>query len=130
MNFPTNMKYSESDEWVLVEGNTATIGITDYAQSQLSDIVYVEFKVEVGDEVKKDSIAVTVDSAKATADVNQPVSGKVTQIHTELPDIMERINTDPYGDGWMLKVQLTNPAELDKLMDAAAYETYCQKRSH
>lgn len=130
MNFPTNMKYSESDEWVLVEGNTATIGISDYAQSQLSDIVYVEFKVEVGDEVKKDSIAVTVDSAKATADVNQPVSGKVTQIHTELPDIMERINTDPYGDGWMLKVQLTNPAELDKLMDAAAYETYCQKRSH
>ncbi len=130
MNYPTNLKYSETDEWVRVEGNIATIGISDYAQSQLSDIVYVEIKAEVGDEVKKDSIVATLDSAKATADVNQPVSGKVTEVHSELPDVMERINSDPYGDGWMLKVQISNPAELSKLMDAAAYETYCQNRSH
>ena len=130
MNFPSNLKYSDSDEWVLVDGNTATIGISDFAQGQLSDIVYVEFKVEVGDEIKKESIVVTLDSAKATADVNLPVSGKITELHTDLPDIMERINSDPYGDGWMLKVQLTNPAELAKLMDATAYEAYCQKRSH
>jgi glycine cleavage system H protein len=130
MNFPSNLKYSDTDEWVLVDGNTATIGISDFAQSQLSDIVYVEFKVEAGDEVKKEAIVVTLDSAKATADVNLPVSGKITEVHTDLPDIMERINSDPYGDGWMLKVQLTNPGELAKLMDATAYEAYCQKRSH
>ncbi len=130
MNFPSNLKYSDTDEWVLVDGNIVTVGISDYAQSQLSDIVYVEFKVEVGDEVKKESIVVTLDSAKATADVNLPFSGKITEVHTDLPDIMERINSDPYGDGWMLKVQLTNPAELAKLMDATAYEAYCQKRSH
>jgi len=130
MNFPNNLKYSDTDEWVLVDGNIATIGISDYAQSQLSDIVYVEFKVDSGEEVKKDSIVVTLDSAKATADVNLPVSGKVVEVHTDLPDTMERINADPYGDGWMLKVQLSNPGELAKLMDAAAYETYCQKRSH
>jgi len=130
MNFPSNLKYSESDEWVLVDGNNATIGISDFAQSQLSDIVYVEFKVEVGDEVKKESIVVTLDSAKATADVNLPVSGKIAEVHIDLPDILERINSDPYGDGWMLKVQLTNPGEVAKLMDATAYEAYCQKRSH
>jgi glycine cleavage system H protein len=130
MNIPTNLKYSDSDEWVLVEGNVATIGISDFAQSQLSDIVYVEFKVDVGDEVKKDSIVVTLDSAKATADVNLPVSGKVVGVHTDLPDIMERINSDPYGDGWMLKIQLSNPGELAGLKDAAAYDTFCQKRSH
>ena len=130
MNFPSNLKYSDTDEWVLVDGNTATIGISDFAQGQLSDIVYVEFKAEAGDEIKKESIVVTLDSAKATADVNLPISGKITEIHTDLPDIMERINSDPYGDGWMLKVQLTNPAELAKLMDATAYEAYCQKRSH
>ena len=130
MNFPTNLKYSDSDEWVLVDGLTATIGITDYAQSQLSDIVYVELKVDVGDEVNKDSIVVTLDSVKATADVTLAVSGKVIEVHTNLPEIMERINTDPYGDGWMLKVQLTNPGELASLMDATGYDSYCQKRSH
>lgn len=130
MNIPPTLRYSESDEWVLVDGNIATIGITDYAQSQLSDIVYVEFKVEAGDEIKKDSIIVTLNSAKATADVNLPVSGKVSEVHTDLPEIMERVNSDPYGDGWMLKVQLTNPGELARLMDAVAYDAYCQKRSH
>lgn len=130
MKIPTNLRYSESDEWVFVDGNIATIGITDYAQSQLSDIVYVEFKVEAGDEIKKDSIIVTLDSAKATADVNLPVSGKVSEVHTDLPENMERVNSDPYGDGWMLKVQLTNPGELARLMDAIAYDAYCQKRSH
>ena len=130
MTIPTNLKYSESDEWVLVDSNVATIGITDYAQSQLSDIVYIEFKVDVGDEIKKDSIIVTLDSAKATADVNLPVSGKVSEVHTNLPEIMERVNSDPYGDGWMLKVQLTNPGELVALMDAVTYDAYCQKRSH
>jgi len=130
VKIPTNLRYSESDEWVFVDGNIATIGITDYAQSQLSDIVYVEFKVEAGDEIKKDSIIVTLDSAKATADVNLPVSGKVSEVHTDLPENMERVNSDPYGDGWMLKVQLTNPGELARLMDAIAYDAYCQKRSH
>ena len=130
MNNPTNLKYSDTDEWLLIDGKVATIGISDYAQRHLSDIVYVEFKVDVGDEVPKDSIVVTLDSAKATADVNLAVSGKVIAVHTDLPDIMECINTDPYGEGWMLKIQLTNPDELNRLMDATAYDEYCQKRSH
>jgi glycine cleavage system H protein len=130
MNVPDNMRYSKSDEWVLVEGNVATIGISDYAQGQLSDIVYVEIKVDVGENIKKDSPIVSLDSAKATAEVNSPVSGIVLAVHDDLPDVMEEINSDPYGKGWMVKVTMSNLLELEKLMDSAAYENYCGTRSH
>lgn len=130
MNVPADLKYSKTDEWVKVDGNVATIGITDYAQSQLSDIVYFEFKVDVGESVKAGNTIATVESVKAAADVNAPVSGTVVEINDSLNDLFESINTDPFGAAWMVKVELSDPAELDQLMDAAAYTTYCEERGH
>ncbi|WP_322792637.1 glycine cleavage system protein GcvH [Bellilinea sp.] len=130
MNVPTNLKYAKTDEWVKVEGNIAIIGVSDYAQSQLSDIVYFEFKVDPGDMVSKDQSVATLESVKAAADVNAPVSGKVLELNQSLTDQFEVINNDPYGAAWMLKIEMSNPAELDTLMDAAAYEAYCQERGH
>ena len=130
MNVPTNLKYSVSDEWVRIEGKEATMGITDYAQDQLSDVVYVEVRVEVGETVEKKSIAATVESVKAAADVNLPVSGKVIAVNSDLPNSPELVNSDPYGKAWMLKIELSNPAELEDLMDPKAYEAYCQEREH
>lgn len=129
MNVPTNLKYADTDEWILVEGKVATIGISDYAQSQLSDIVYVEFKVDVGENIKINSACVTLESVKAAADVNSPLSGKVVGVNEDLPKSMEMINSDPYK-AWMVKIELTSPAELDSLMDAASYQAYCAERSH
>jgi glycine cleavage system H protein len=129
VNVPTNLKYADTDEWILVEGKVATIGISDYAQSQLSDIVYVEFKVDVGESIKRNSACVTLESVKAAADVNSPLSGKVVGVNEDLPQSMEMINSDPYK-AWMVKIELTSPAELDSLMDAAAYQVYCAERSH
>jgi glycine cleavage system H protein len=130
MNIPADLKYTRTDEWVKVDDKFAIIGITDYAQSQLSDIVYFEFKVEVGDTVKKDQVIATVESVKAAADVNSPVSGTVVELNESLNDLFESINTDPFGTAWMVKIQLSNPAELDPLMDAAAYTKYCEERGH
>jgi glycine cleavage system H protein len=128
MNIPAELKYSQNDEWVRVEGATATIGISDYAQDQLSDVVFVEVVVSEGDTVgKKDAIG-TVESVKAASDVFAPVSGKVTGVNDDLPASPELINSDPYGAAWMLKLELSDPAELDALMDAAAYEKYLQGR--
>lgn len=130
MNIPADLKYTKTDEWVKVEGKVATVGITDYAQSQLSDIVYFEFKVDVGDAVKKDKTIATVESVKAAADVNSPVSGTVLELNEKLNDLFESINTDPFGSAWMVKIEMSDPAELDQLMDAAAYTKYCEERGH
>jgi glycine cleavage system H protein len=130
MNIPSNLKYTKTDEWVKVDGNIATIGISDFAQDQLSDIVYVEIVVSEGDSVKKDTNCATVESVKAAADVNLPVSGTVTEVNENLPDTPESINSDPYGKAWMVKVELSNPAELETLMDAAAYEASTKQRGH
>ncbi len=130
MNIPANLKYAETDEWVLVEGNVATIGISDHAQDQLSDIVFVEISVSEGDTVKKGAACATLESVKAAADVNLPVSGKVVAINEDLAQTPEVVNSDPYGKAWMVKVELANPGELADLMDAAAYEKYCAERSH
>jgi len=130
MNIPTNLKYSESDEWVKVDGKVATIGISDYAQEQLSDIVFVEIALAVGDKAKKDSTCATLESVKAAADVNTPISGKVVEVNEDLAQTPELVNSDPFGKAWMIKVELADPAELNGLMDAAAYEKYCQERSH
>jgi glycine cleavage system H protein len=129
MNIPSDLKYTNSDEWIKVDGDTVTIGISDFAQDQLSDIVYFEFRVDEGDEIKKGTVIATVESVKAAADVNAPVSGKVVELNQALGDNFESVNTDPYGAAWMVKLQLDNPAELDKLMDAAAYEKYCEERN-
>lgn len=130
MNIPVELKYTQNDEWVRVEGTTGTIGVTDFAQSQLSDVVFVEVVVSEGETIgKKDTIA-TVESVKAAADVYAPVSGSVTAVNADLPGAPETINSDPYGVAWMLKLELSNPSELNSMMDAAAYEKYCQERAH
>ncbi len=130
MENPKDLKYTKTDEWVKVEGNVATIGVTDYAQSQLSDIVYLEFLVESGDDLKKGSSIVTMESVKAAADVNTPVSGKVTEINEPLADEFESINSDPFGNGWMIKLEMSDPTELDLMMESAEYSDYCENREH
>lgn len=128
MNVPPELKYTENDEWVRVEGDTGTIGITDYAQDQLSDVVYVEVLVEEGEELSKGDSCATVESVKAAADVYMPVSGTVTEVNDDLPDTPERVNSDPYGKAWMIKVTLSDPSELDDLMDAEAYSKFSEER--
>ncbi|GAP14821.1 glycine cleavage system H protein [Longilinea arvoryzae] len=127
MNIPNNLKYTSTDEWVKVDGNIATVGITDHAQEQLSDVVFVEVTVSVGEKVAKKTTIATVESVKAAADVNMPVTGKVIAINEDLPQTPELVNSDPYGKAWMIKVEIENPAELDALMDAAGYEKHVQE---
>jgi len=122
MNIPDDLKYTKNDEWVRIEGNFGTIGITDYAQDQLSDIVYIEVVVSEGEQVSQGDTCATVESVKAAADVYIPVGGTVVTINDELPDLPETINSDPYGAAWMVKVELNNPSDLDVLLDAAAYQ--------
>jgi glycine cleavage system H protein len=130
MNIPADLKYTKTDEWVKVEGKVATIGVTDYAQQQLSDIVYVEITPAKGEAVKKNASCATVESVKAAADVSLPVSGKVLEVNESLSSTPEAVNSDPYGKAWMLKIELSNTGEVVELMDAKAYDTYCQGRSH
>lgn len=130
MNFPAELKYKNTDEWVSIDGNIATVGISDYAQNALSDVVFVEINLKIGDQAKVDDIGATIESVKAAADVNVPVSGKVIEINDSLPDKPETINSDPFGSAWLFKIEMQNPGELDSLMDAAAYEKYCSERGH
>lgn len=130
MKIQPNLKYANSDEWLLVEGKIATLGVSDYAQDQLSDIVFVEVNAAVGETVKKNATVATIESVKAAADVNSPVSGKVVAVNEALANTPELVNSDPFGAAWMLKIELSNPEEVDKLMDAKAYEKYCAERSH
>ena len=128
MKTPSGLKYAKSDEWVKLEGDEATIGITDFAQDQLSDVVYVEMMVDEGDEVSKGDTVATIESVKAAADVNFPASGTITAINEDLADEPEVLNSDPYEAGWMIKMKLDDPSELDELMDASAYEAYNEDR--
>jgi glycine cleavage system H protein len=130
MNIPKELKYEKTDEWLKVEGKTATIGISDYAQEQLSDIVYVDITLSAGDKVKKGSVFATIESVKAAADVNMPVSGTVLEVNTALSDTPEKVNSDPYASAWMVKVEMDDPQEAAALMDSAAYEKYCAERTH
>lgn len=130
MKAPENLKYSSSDEWLLVEGNVATLGVSDYAQDQLSDVVFVEITASAGETISKGSIVATIESVKAAADVSLPVSGKVIAVNEDLSNTPELVNSDPFGAAWMLKVELSNPKELDALMDAKAYVEFCETRSH
>jgi glycine cleavage system H protein len=121
MNIPTELKYTENDEWIKVEGNTGIIGITDYAQEQLSDIVYVEIVVAEGEQVSQGDSCATVESVKAAADVYMPVSGKIIAVNEALANTPELVNSDPYGEAWMVKIELSNASELEDLLDASAY---------
>ena len=125
MNIPSDLKYTKNDEWIRADG---TVGITDYAQDQLSDVVFVEIVVSEGDEVSQGDIIATIESVKAAADVYAPVGGKVVAVNENLDDNPEIVNEDPYGEAWLIKLEIADPAELDGLMDAAAYEAYCKER--
>lgn len=128
MNIPAELKYTKNDEWVRIEGNIGTVGITDYAQEQLSDIVYVEVVVSQGEQVSQGDTCATVESVKAAADVYMPVGGTIVAVNEVLPDEPETINTDPYGAAWMVKVEFNNPADLEVLLDAAAYQALIEEK--
>ena len=123
MEFPEDLKYSREHEWALVEGTVATVGITDFAQEKLGDIVFVELPA-VGDKVTKDEAMGVVESVKAVSDVYSPVSGTVIEINDDLPDSPDMINEDPYGDGWIVKIQMSDPTDVDDLMESEAYEAF------
>jgi glycine cleavage system H protein len=128
METPKDLKYTKTDEWVKVDGDEATIGISDYAQDQLSDIVYVELLIDEDDTVEKGDGIATIESVKAAADVNAPVSGTILAINEILEDEPEKLNSDPYKAGWLIKMKLDNPSELDNLMSAEDYEAYNEER--
>ncbi|MFZ6029323.1 MAG: glycine cleavage system protein GcvH [Chloroflexota bacterium] len=127
MNIPTDRKYTKNDEWIQSDG---TVGISDYAQDQLSDVVYVEIAVAAGDSVNQGDTIGTIESVKAAADVYAPVSGTIAAINEDLSDKPETVNGDPYGAAWLIKIEIADAAQLDSLMDAAAYEKYCAGREH
>ena len=128
METPKELKYTKTDEWIKVDGDEATIGISDYAQDQLSDIVYVELLIDEDDTVVKGDGIATIESVKAAADVNAPVSGTILAINEDLEDEPEKLNSDPYKAGWLIKMKLANPSELDSLMSAEDYEAYNEER--
>lgn len=121
MNTPSDLKYTEEHEWLRVEGDAAEIGITDYAQGELGDIVFVELPA-VGDKVERGDSFGTIEAVKAVSDLYAPVTGKVTEINASLEDDPTVINRDPYGDGWMIKVELSDSSEIEKLLSADAYK--------
>jgi glycine cleavage system H protein len=121
MNIPAELKYTKDHEWVRVEGNIATVGITDFAQSELGDIVYVEIETE-GEELAQEEVFGSVEAVKTVSDLFMPISGKILEFNSELEGNPEAVNSDPYGKGWMVKVELSDASELDGLLDAAAYE--------
>jgi len=130
MNTPANLVYTETDEWVKTSANIATIGVSDYAQDQLSDVVYVEIVVSIGDALDKGQQIATIESVKAAADVNTPISGKVVEINEALPQAPELVNKDPYESAWIVKIEMSEPDEVKTLMSAEDYDTFCSKRSH
>ena len=121
MNFPENLRYTKGHEWVLLDGDIATIGITDFAQHELGDIVYVEIETK-GKTFAAEAIFGTVEAVKTVSDLFLPVSGTITELNPILEAEPEKVNTDPYGDGWMIKMKVDNPDDVSKLMDAEAYE--------
>ena len=121
MNIPANLKYTKDHEWILIDGDVATVGITDFAQGELGDIVYVE--VETLDETLKiEEVFGTVEAVKTVSDLFLPLSGEIIEFNESLESEPEKVNSDPYGDGWMIKIKFSNPDELATLMDDAAYK--------
>lgn len=120
MNFPANLRYTKDHEWISLEGNIATIGITDFAQHELGDIVYVDIDT-IGKSLAAEAVFGTVEAVKTVSDLFLPLAGKVLEVNPVLANKPELVNTDPYGEGWMVKVALDNPADFDTLIDAGAY---------
>ena len=126
MEFPEELKYTVDHEWVLIEDDVATIGITDFAQDQLGDVVFVELP-DAGDDLEAGKTFGVVESVKAVSDVYAPLSGEVVEVNEDLPNEPEIINNSPYEDGWMVKIRITHPEEVDELMDAAEYQAFIEK---
>lgn len=123
MNIPADLKYTEDHEWIKVDGDIAIVGITDFAQSELGDIVYVEIETE-GEELDKEEVFGSVEAVKTVSDLFMPVSGEITEFNDSLEASPETVNSDPYGDGWMIKIKMSDTSELDGLMDAEAYKAH------
>ncbi|TAE30112.1 MAG: glycine cleavage system protein GcvH [Candidatus Kapaibacterium sp.] len=121
MNFPDTLKYTKEHEWVRVEGTTAIVGITDHAQGELGDIVYVDIP-DAAATLKQGDTFGTIEAVKTVADLFSPVSGTITEVHTAVNDAPESVNSDPYNEGWLVKIEMSNPAEVDALMDVVAYK--------
>ncbi|TMD70362.1 MAG: glycine cleavage system protein GcvH [Chloroflexi bacterium] len=128
LNHPANLKYTRSDEWVRVEGDQATIGISDYAQDQLGDIVYIELPWDASHSVSREAKFGDIESVKATSELISPISGEVVKVNEALKDTPELINDSPYDEGWMIAVKVTKPEELNNLMSAEEYQKYLQGR--
>ena len=120
MSVPENLKYTKDHEWVKIEGDTATVGITAFAQGELGDIVYVEIETE-GESLDQEEVFGSVEAVKTVSDLFMPLSGEITEFNSNLEANPELVNSDPYGDGWMIKVKLSNPSEVEDLLDSAAY---------
>jgi glycine cleavage system H protein len=127
MTYPKEFRYTKEHEWISAKGDMATIGITDYAQHELGDVVFVELPT-AGTKVSAGKTFGTVESVKAVSEIYAPVSGEVIEANAELPNKPETINSDPHGAGWLIKVKLANPAEVNSLMDATAYEAYIAEK--
>jgi len=125
--YPSDYRYTKEHEWVHVEGETGTVGITSYAQHELGDVVFVELP-KVGSKLEAGASFGTVESVKAVSDIYAPVSGEVTEINSALRDAPENLNNDPHGAAWLIRVKLANPSEVSKLMDTAAYESYVAEK--
>jgi glycine cleavage system H protein len=121
MNIPQDLKYTKDHEWIKIEGSSATIGITDFAQNELGDIVYVDIS-SVGQEVKQHEVFGTVEAVKTVSDLYMPISGKVTEFNKSLESAPEKVNSDPYGDGWMVKISIGNAGEVSELLSADQYK--------
>ena len=128
MDFPDGLKYSKEHEWVLVENDVATVGITEFAQSELGDIVYVELP-EAGEKLTKDDPFGSLESVKAVSDIFAPVSGTLVEVNDTLADSPETINEDPYGDGWLIKVQMSDKEEIKDLMTTEEYADYVEQQA-
>jgi glycine cleavage system H protein len=126
--YPTDRRYTKEHEWILADGDRATMGLTAYAQDQLGDIVYLEMP-EQGAEFSKGDVMGSVESVKAVSEIYAPISLSVAEINGDLEDEPEKVNADPHGDGWLCKVQITDAAEMDGLMDAAAYQEFIESES-
>lgn len=122
MNIPENLKYTKDHEWIRPEGDVAYVGVTDYAQGELGDVVFIEIETE-GEELKREEVFGTIEAVKTVSDLFMPVGGTVVEINTVLEDEPEKVNKDPYGEGWLIKVKISNPGELDELLDAEQYKS-------
>lgn len=121
MNFPENLKYTKDHEWVSIDGDIATVGVTEFAQSELGDIVFVELDTE-GDTMNQNEVFGTIEAVKTVSDLFMPLSGEITEVNSGLEDAPESVNESPYENGWMIKIKLSDTSELDRLLDVAAYK--------